>query len=139
MAAPTRSRVLTPLTTINYSILSKLKLTPTPLGMRTFMIKFPAAIGPLLATSLRNAITHEQLDPESDAQAAIFTYIYDALVGCMTDDSSADLLAMTKDCGNNGPKCVVWLQRKIDPSTTASRHRHPSRPRSEEGPQRHPA
>ena len=38
----------------------------------------------------------------------------------MTDDSSADLLAMTKDCGNNGPKCVVWLQRKIDPSTTAS-------------------
>ena len=49
MAAPT---VPTPLTTINYSILSKLKLTPTPLGMRTFMIKFPAAIGPLLATSL---------------------------------------------------------------------------------------
>ena len=32
MAAPT---VPTPLTTMNYSILAKLKLTPTPLGMRT--------------------------------------------------------------------------------------------------------
>ena len=38
----------------------------------------------------------------------------------MTDDSAADLLAMTKDCGNNAPKCIVWLQRKIDSSNTAS-------------------
>ena len=53
MAAP---MVPTTATTVNYAVLAKLKLVPTAIGMRTFMIKFPAALGPLLAETLRNTI-----------------------------------------------------------------------------------
>ena len=117
MAAP---MVPTTATTVNYAILAKLKLVPTPIGMRTFMIKFPAALGPLLAETLRNTISQEHQEPETTEQENLFGYIFDHLVGCMTNDSSADLLAMSKICGRNGPMALLWLQRKYDPSTTAS-------------------
>ena len=58
MAAP---MVPSTATTVNYAILAKLKLVPTAIGMRTFMIKFPAALGPLLAETLRNTISQEHL------------------------------------------------------------------------------
>ena len=76
--------------------------------MRAFMIKFPAALGPLLAETLRNTISQMDQEPETTEQENLFGYIFDHLVGCMTDDSSADLLAMSKVCGRNGPRTAQW-------------------------------
>jgi hypothetical protein len=50
MAAP-------PGVNVNFIALGKLKLNLTKMGMQAFNRKFPAALGPCLATTLRDAIT----------------------------------------------------------------------------------
>ena len=115
MAAPP-----SPATSLNLSALSKLKLTTTPQGMRAFFIKFPAALGPLLAATLRKTLTRStlKLNPFDSREASLFSLINDALVGCVQDDD--DVIAMSTACGTNGPMALVWLQRTYDPTSTAS-------------------
>ena len=72
-----------PTTSLNLSALSKLKLTTTPQGMRAFFIKFPAALGPLLAMTLRKTLTRNNLNPFDSREASLFGLINDALVGCV--------------------------------------------------------
>ena len=113
MAAPP-----SPATSLNLSALSKLKLTTTPQGMRAFFIKFPAALGPLLAATLRKTLNRSTLNPFDSREASLFSLINDALVGCVQDDD--DVIAMSTACGTNGPMALVWLQRTYDPTSTAS-------------------
>ena len=106
-----------PLSATSASALSKLTLKKTPAGIAIFMIKLPAALGPLLATTLRSAM-QGTLNKHDERAIKLLENIYDCLVGCMPDDN--DVVKMTKDCGTDGHLCLLWLKRKYAPSNTAS-------------------
>ena len=106
-----------PTSTTSHAALAKLKLVKTPAGIAIFMVKFPSALGPLLASTLRSAL-RGSLDKSDTRAIALLELIYDALIVTMPDDK--DVVKMTKDCGTDGHECLVWLQRKYSPTTTAS-------------------
>ena len=106
-----------PTSTTSQAALAKLKLVKTPAGIAIFMVKFPSALGPLLASTLRSAL-RGSLDKSDTRAIALLELIYDALIGTMPDDK--DVVKMTKDCGTDGHECLEWLQRKYAPTTTAS-------------------
>ena len=98
-----------PLSATSASALSKLTLKKTPAGIAVFMIKFPSALGPLLASTLRSAMKGT-LNKEDTRAIKLLEIIYDCLVGCMPDDN--DVVKMTNDCGMDGHLCLLWLKRK---------------------------
>ena len=106
-----------PVSTTSAAALSKLNLKKTPAGIAVFMIKFPSALGPLLASTLRSAM-RGTLDKHDPRAANLLELIYDCLIGCMPDDK--DVVKMTKDCGMDGHLCLNWLKRKYAPTNTAS-------------------
>ena len=63
------------------------------------MIKFPSALGPLLASTLRSAMKGT-LDKTDTRAVKLLEIIYDCLIGCMPDDN--DVVKMTSDCGMDG-------------------------------------
>ena len=106
-----------PLSTTSAAALSKLSLKKTPAGIAVFNIKFPSALGPLLASTLRSAM-RGTLDKDDPRAIKLLELIYDCLIGCMPDDK--DVVKMTKDCGMDGHLCLLWLKRKYAPTNTAS-------------------
>ena len=136
MAAPP-----SPATSLNLSALSKLKLTTTPQGMRAFFIKFPAALGPLLAATLRKTLTRStlKLNPFDSREASLFSLINNALVSCVQDDD--DVIAMSTACGTNGPMAlpsVAAAQVRVRSNLNGIRTRHAHRHVHDEPWRRHP-
>ena len=65
-----------PVSTTSAAALSKLSLKKTPAGIAVFMNKFPSALGPLLASTLRSAM-RGRLDMLVSGAANILVIIYD--------------------------------------------------------------
>ena len=80
-----------PLSTTSAAALSKLNLKTTPAGIAAFTIKFPSALGPLLAsTQNRNEGTLNKHDTRA---TKLLELIYDCLIGYMPDDN--DIVTIT--------------------------------------------
>ena len=108
-----------PFNTLNQIGLRKLRFVPTQLGMRAFMIKFPAALGPLLGITLKTAIRNNDLKPNEPKAITLHGYINDALISSM-DDLDDLILQMTQENGEFGVANPLFLKERFDPSSTAT-------------------
>jgi len=108
-----------PFNTLNQIGLRKLRFVPTQLGMRAFMIKFPAALGPLLGITLKTAIRNNDLKPTDTKAITLHGYINDALISSM-DELDDLILQMTHVNGEYGVANLLFLKERFDPSSTAS-------------------
>jgi hypothetical protein len=109
----------TPLELVNHRAIAAISIELTPIGMRALSISFPAALGPLLGTTLEYAVAHGRLDPTDAKEVTLHTTIFNLLAPIMNAHPKV-LVDMTDACGKRGPKAFVWLTSKYNPTSTAS-------------------
>jgi hypothetical protein len=108
-----------PTTSINWRALSSMKLDITRLGMKAFNITFPALLGPLLSTTLRNSVNRKIFSPKDPRQIALHEHIFDALIVTMLHLPQI-MVDMEAECGRDGPKAFYWLNDRYNPKAAAT-------------------
>ena len=93
------------------------KLSKTPDDVPNFMITFALALGPLLASTRKDAQAGN-LNKSHTHTIKLLKIMYDCLLSCMSDNN--DIIDMTTDCGPDAHHYLNWLQLKHAPTTTAS-------------------
>ena len=98
-------------------------LTATPNGARAFAVKFPAALGPLLAKVLKIALGNLDRDidyrPKEANTVRLHDMINDYLVRCLEGHDEL-LIRMTQETQGDGPAGFKWLLDDIDPKSSIS-------------------
>jgi hypothetical protein len=109
----------TPATTINSYVLRDLKLQETQIGYKAWLIGLEAGLGPLLSTTLKNALRTDNLDPIDPAERTLHEHIGRAITPSILHLPQL-LVQANAACGNLGPKTVKFIQSRLDPSSSAS-------------------
>ena len=73
------------------------KLSKTPADVPSFMITFTLALGPLLASTRKDAQAGN-LNKSHTHTIKLLKIMYDCLLSCMSDNN--DIIDMTTDCGS---------------------------------------
>jgi hypothetical protein len=89
------------------------------LGMKAFNITFPALLGPLLSTTLRNSVNVKNFDPKDPREIALHEHIFDALIVTMMHLPQITV-DMESECGRFGPKAFIWLNERYNPQAAAT-------------------
>ena len=109
----------TPESLVNRPALAALSFTTNQKGLRTFLLKFRAAVGSQYKLTLDNSITSGNLDPLPGTFAyKMHNDIYDMFVLTFKDNDDV-LNEMTAHCGALGPKCIKYVMDRYDSSSIA--------------------
>jgi hypothetical protein len=105
-----------PVSLINHRAMANIKVDLTPEGMQAFEILFPAALGPLLATTLRRSLQNACKAAGSQEENALFNMIYDQLIICLSNEPKV-LVTLHSKARGHGPLAFQWLQERYNPNT----------------------
>ena len=83
-----------------------MKLDTSRLGMKAFNITFPALLGPMLSTTLRNSVNVKNFFPKDPREIALHEHIFDALIVTMLHLPQI-MVDMESECGRFGPKAFT--------------------------------
>ena len=129
MAAHTSFDPPSALALVDNKAMTTIKLDLTPVGIRAFKITFPAALGPLLGSTLKYALQHNLLDPTDTKTETLHGYIFNYLATIVGVYPTV-LIDMTDECGELGPKCCNWLYNKYNPAVDRLGHQAADEPSS---------
>ena len=113
MAAPTATSMM------DKYVLRDLKLEWTTLGYQAWRITLDVGLGPLLATTLNNALSSGNLEPRTDRERSLHLHIGRALTPSLTHLPET-LVQMHKACAGLGPKSVRFIADRLDPASIAT-------------------
>ena len=109
----------TPESLVNRPALAALSFTTHQKGLRTFLLKFRAAVGSQYKITLDTSIATGNLDPREGTFAyKMHNDIYDMFVLTFKDQDDV-LNDMTAHCGALGPKCIKYVLDRFDSSSVA--------------------